>query len=213
MLNLAELLRIAGVLRAMRGIVEWRRKSEGMQTGLDWRLDSLAPNQYLENRIQTAVLSEEEVADHASPQLASIRRKIRSASARVRDQLDKLIHSPAYQKYLQDPIVTMRSGRYVVPVKAECRGDVPGLVHDTSSSGATVFVEPMSVVEANNEIRVLEVQEKEEIERILQELSQEVGGFADALCGGYEAAVELNVIFAKASLAYDMKATPAAPES
>ena len=207
MLNLAELLRIAGVLRAMRGIVEWRRKSEGMQTGLDWRLDSLAPNQYLENRIQTAVLSEEEVADHASPQLASIRRKIRSASARVRDQLDKLIHSPAYQKYLQDPIVTMRSGRYVVPVKAECRGDVPGLVHDTSSSGATVFVEPMSVVEANNEIRVLEVQEKEEIERILQELSQEVGGFADALCGGYEAAVELNVIFAKASLAYDMKAT------
>ena len=151
MLNLAELLRIAGVLRAMRGIVEWRRKSEGMQTGLDWRLDSLAPNQYLENRIQTAVLSEEEVADHASPQLASIRRKIRSASARVREQLDKLIHSPAYQKYLQDPIVTMRSGRYVVPVKAECRGDVPGLVHDTSSSGATVFVEPMSVVEANNE--------------------------------------------------------------
>ncbi len=206
-LNLTELLRIAGVLRTLRGIGEWRKKSEGMQTGLDWRFDSLAANQYLEDRIQTTVLSEDEVADHASPELADIRRKIRSASARVREQLDHMIHSAAYQKYLQDPIVTMRAGRFVVPVKAEHRGDVPGLVHDTSSSGATVFIEPMNVVEANNDIRVLQAKESEEIERILMVLSGEVGAFADQLVGGYEAAVDLNVIFAKASLAYQMKAT------
>lgn len=206
-LNLPEFLRIAGVLRALRGIQEWRKKSEGMQTSLDWRFDSLAANHYLEDRIQTTVLSEEEIADQASPELADIRRKIRRASARVREQLDHMIHSAAYQKFLQDPIVTMRGGRFVVPVKAEHRGDIPGLVHDTSSSGATVFIEPMNVVEANNEIRVLQSREAEEIERILLELSGEVGAFADELAGGYEAAVELNVIFAKASLAYQMKAT------
>ena len=206
-LNLSELLQVAGVLRTMRGVAEWRHKSEGMKTTLDWRFDSLAPNKYLEDRIQTTVASEEEVADHASPELAAIRRKIRNASSRVREQLDHMIRSAAYQKYLQDAIVTMRGGRFVVPVKAECRGDVPGLVHDTSSSGATVFIEPMSVVEANNEIRVLQAQEKDEIERILTALSGEVGGFAEEIAGGYEAAVELNVIFAKASLAYQMKAT------
>lgn len=206
-LNLAEFLRIAGVLRTMRNVTQWRQKSEGMKTTLDERFALLCPNSYLENRIQTTVLSEEEVADQASPELAAIRRKIRSASARVREQLDQMIRSAAYQKYLQDPIVTLRGGRFVVPVKAECRGDVPGLVHDTSSSGATVFIEPMSVVEANNDIRVLQAQEKDEIERILTALSGEVGTFAEELATGYEAAVDLNVIFAKASLAYNMKAT------
>ena len=109
------------------------------------------------------------MADSASPQLASIRRKIRSASSRVREQLDKMIHSSVYQKYLQDPIVTLRGGRFVVPVKAECRGEIAGLVHDTSSSGATVFVEPMGVVEANNQVKVLQSEEQAEIERILAE--------------------------------------------
>ena len=147
------------------------------------------------------------MADNASPQLATIRRKIRSASSRAREQLEKMVRSPVTQKYLQDPIITMRDGRFVVPVKAECRGDVPGLVHDTSSSGATVFVEPMAVVEANNEVRVLLSQEQAEMERILAELSAEAGNFASGIISGYKEAVELNLIFAKANLGYKMKAT------
>lgn len=206
-LNLAEFLSIAGVLRAMRGIVQWRKKSEGLQTILDWRFDCLTSNPYLEDKINQTVASEEEVADTASSALADIRRKMRHVSQKVREQLDNLIRSSSYQKYLQDQIVTMRGGRYVVPVKAEYRGEVPGLVHDTSSSGATLFIEPMSVVEANNEIRVLQSKEKDEIERILTELSAEVGQFADDIIVGYDAAVQLNVIFAKADLAYTMKAT------
>ena len=206
-LNLAEFLSIAGVLRAMRGIVQWRKKSEGLQTMLDWRFDCLTSNPYLEDKINQTVASEEEVADTASSALADIRRKMRHASQKVREQLDSMIRSNAYQKYLQDQIVTMRGGRYVVPVKAEYRGEVPGLVHDTSSSGSTLFIEPMSVVEANNEIRVLQSKEKDEIERILTELSAEVGQFADDIIVGYDAAVQLNVIFSKADLAYTMKAT------
>lgn len=206
-LNMPELLRIAGVLRTLRGIVEWRSKSQGVKSSLDWRFDSLMPNKYLEDRIFGAILSEEEMADTASVQLASIRRKIRAASSRAREQLDKMIHSPVYLKYLQDPIVTLRSGRFVVPVKAECRGEIPGLVHDTSASGATVFVEPMGVVEANNQVRVLLSEEQAEIERILAELSAETGNFSSGIVSGYEAAVELNLIFAKANLGYKMKAS------
>ena len=146
------------------------------------------------------------MADGASPALASIRRKIRNASARARDQLDKLIHSQSHQKHLQESIVTQRGGRYVVPVKAEFRSEIPGLVHDTSGSGATVFIEPMSVVEANNEIRVLQADEQDEIHRILLELSGEAGEFADSAIESYEYAVQLNVIFAKAQVAYRMKA-------
>lgn len=206
-LNLVDFLRIAGVLRTLRAISDWRRKSEGMKTTLDWRFESVVPNKYLEEKINAVVISEEEVADSASPELASIRRRIRAASSRVREQLDKMIRSTAYQKYLQDPIVTMRGGRYVVPVKAECRGEIPGLVHDTSSSGATVFVEPMGVVEANNEIRVLQSRKSAEIERILAELSAEAGGFADLIIESYHAAVGLDLIFAKGQLAYKMKAS------
>ncbi|MDF1493250.1 endonuclease MutS2 [Caproiciproducens sp. CPB-2] len=206
-LNMAELLRIAGVLRTLRGIVDWRAKSAGVKSCLDWRFDSLMPNKYLEDRIYGAIVSEEEMSDNASVQLASIRRKIRSASSRVREQLDKMIRSPLYQKYLQDPIVTLRGGRFVVPVKAEFRGEIAGLVHDTSASGATVFVEPMGVVEANNEVRVLQSQEQAEIERILAELSAETGNFSSGIISGYRAAVELNLIFAKASLGYKMKAS------
>ena len=206
-LNMGELLRVSMVLRTLRGIVEWRGRSEGVKTSLDWRFEAIMPNKYLEERINNAILSEEEMADSASPQLAAIRRKIRSASSRAREQLEKMVRSQTTQKYLQDPIITMRDGRFVVPVKAECRGDVPGLVHDTSSSGATVFVEPMAVVEANNEVRVLLSQEQAEIERILAELSAEAGNFASGIISGYKAAVELNLIFAKANLGYKMKAT------
>lgn len=204
-LNLPELLAVAATLRAIRSVSDWRRKSESIKTALDWRFETLQPNKFIEERISMTVVSEEEVADTASVALASIRRKIRAASLRVREQLDKLIRSQTYQKYLQEAIVTQRGGRYVVPVKAEFRNEVKGLVHDSSGSGATVFIEPIGVVEANNEIRVLRADEQEEIDRILTELSREVGEFADGIIASYRAAVELNLIFAKGQLAYKMK--------
>ena len=205
-LSLTEFLRIGETLRVIRSLKEWRTHCEGVSTCLDDRFSVLVPNKYLEEKISSIIVSEEEIADTASPALREIRRKMKAASARVREQLDKLIRSPAYQKALQEPIVTIRGGRFVVPVKAEHRGEVAGLVHDSSASGATVFVEPMGVVEANNELRVLTSKEEAEIERILQELSAEVGTFATAIIADYEIAVELNVIFAKARLAYRMKA-------
>lgn len=205
-LGLRELLDIGATLRTIRGLTQWWGKSESVRTALTGRFEVLSPNKYLEEKIFTCIVSEEEVADSASPALAIIRRKIRAASQRVRDQLDKLIRSPGHQKHLQESLVTQRGGRYVVPVKAEFRGEVPGLVHDTSASGATVFIEPMSVVELNNEIRVLRSDEQEEISRILLELSGEAGSFADSIIESYHYAVELDLIFAKAQVAYKMKA-------
>ena len=205
-LNLPELLAVAGTLRAIRSVSDWRKKSESVKTALDYRFETLQPNKLIEERISMTVASEEEVADTASVARAAIRRKIRAASLRVREQLDKMIRSQTYQKYLQEAIVTQRGGRYVVPVKAEFRNEVKGLVHDSSGSGATVFIEPIGVVEANNEIRVLRADEQEEIDRILAELSREVGEFADGIVQSYRAAVELNLIFAKGQLAYKMKA-------
>ena len=205
-LSLGEFLRIAEVLRVIRSLAEWRAHCAGVETCLDDRFSVLVPNKYLEQKISSVVVNEEEVADTASPTLADIRRKMRAASARVREQLDKLVRSPAYAKALQEPIVTIRGGRFVVPVKAEHRGEVAGLVHDSSASGATVFVEPMGVVEANNDLKVLRSKEEAEIERILFELSAEVGGFATAIIADYEILLELNVIFAKGQLAYKMKA-------
>lgn len=206
-LNMRELLDIAEVLRVIRSLAQWREHCAGVKVCLDVFFDGLSPNKYLEEKITGCILSEEEMADNASPELYDIRRKMRAASSRVREQLDKMIRSSHYQKYLQDAIVTQRGGRYVVPVKAECRGDVPGLVHDTSSSGATVFIEPIGVVEANNELKVLKSKEEAEIERILYDLSVECGSFADSIAASYECAVELNLIIAKAKLAYTMKAS------
>ena len=206
-LTTLELLRCAALLRVIRRVIEWRDKSASIETSLDRRFNALVPQKYLENKITSAILSEEEIADNASPELAGIRRKLAAAATKVRDRLDSLIHSSSMQKYLQDSIVTIRSGRYVVPVKAEFRSAVSGLVHDTSASGATVFIEPMSVVEANNEIRILHAKEQTEIDRILAELSAELGACADSVCESYHLLTELNVIFAKAHLAYKMKAS------
>lgn len=206
-LTTLELLRCAALLRVIRSVTEWRDKSASIETCLDMRFNALAPHKFLETRITSAILSEEEIADHASPELAAIRRKMAAAAARIREKLDSMIRSSTMQKYLQDSIVTIRSGRYVVPVKAEFRSAVPGLVHDTSSSGATVFIEPMSVVEANNDIRLLKAKEQTEIDRILAELSAELGAYADSVCQSYGILTELNVIFAKANLAYRMKAS------
>ena len=168
-----DLLDIANILRNTRSLNDWRNRCEEDHTELDGLFHDLLPNKALEDRITTAIPSEEEISDLASPALSDIRRKIRISEQRVRSQLDGMIRSTSFQKYLQEPIVTIRDGRFVVPVKSEYRGEVKGLVHATSSSGSTLFIEPITVVEANNEIRVLESKEQMEIERILLELSIE----------------------------------------
>ncbi len=206
-LSLRELLDINAVLRNQRVLGQWKEQAGDGETVLDDLFDCLYRNKTIEDRLNTSILSEEELEDNASPALADLRRKIRAAGQRVRSQLDGMIRSSSYQKYLQEPIVTMRSGRFVVPVKAEYRNEVKGLVHDMSSSGATVFIEPMSVVELNNEIRVLENKEKLEFDRIIAELSAMVGDCADAILGGYDAAVEIDLCFAKSKLADRMHAT------
>ena len=205
-LSMHELLQIAETLRVIRSLVQWRSTNAGVESCLDVFFGALTPNKYLEDSITNAIVSDEEMSDNASPELASIRRKIRQQESKVREQLDKMIRSPKYKDILQESIVTMRNGRYVLPVKNEHRASVPGLVHDTSSSGATVFVEPIAVVEANNEIKVLLSKERDEIERILSALSVEAGSFAATIKSSFECAVELNVIFAKAQLAYSMNA-------
>ncbi|OJU09534.1 MAG: hypothetical protein BGN88_03110, partial [Clostridiales bacterium 43-6] len=202
-----DLLNIASVLQSLRILMDWRSHCAGINTVLDERFSMMTANKYLEDKIRTAIISPEEMSDNASPALYDIRRKLRGLATKVRDQLDKMIKSKTTQKYLQDQVVTMRDGRFVVPVKAECRGEVQGLVHDTSSSGATVFIEPMAVVEVNNDIKVLQSKEKDEIERILSELSAEAGSFSESIQDSYVIAVELNLIFAKAKLAYKMKAS------
>ena len=207
-LSMKELLDIGSTARTVRGIREWRNNSGGQdELKIDLYFNSLMPNKYLEDKIFSAILTEDEMSDNASPELASIRRQIKNKENSVRDQLEKLIRSQKLKTVLQDAIITQRNGRYVVPVKSEHRASVSGLVHDTSSTGATVFVEPAGVVEANNDIRVLRGKEAQEIERILYELSVEAGGFIEEIKGSYECAVEINVVFCKAHLAYDMKAT------
>lgn len=206
-LNPKELLEIAYTLRAIRSLYEWYGHCSNVRTNLDFFFENITVNKYLETKILTAIISEEEIADTASEELAEIRRKIRAKSNSVREKLDSIIHSSHYQKYLQEAIVTQRNGRYVVPVKAEHRNDVHGLVHDTSSSGATVFIEPVSVVEANNDIKMLQGKERDEIQRILFELSADAGNFDESIKASYDSAVRINLIFAKAQLAYKMKAT------
>ena len=202
-----ELLRIAGVLRAARNIRGYVSEDD-KATVLDPMFKALTPNKYLEDKIFGAILSEEEIADNASPELSDIRRHIRIQSGKIRDSLQKVISSPAYSKYLREPIITIRQGRFVVPVKAECKNDVPGLVHDVSASGGTYFVEPMSAVNANNALRELELKEKKEIERILAELSADAAGHREDINLNYTMLVQLDVIFAKAKLAYRMQAWP-----
>ncbi|MDR1410534.1 MAG: endonuclease MutS2 [Oscillospiraceae bacterium] len=208
MLSLRELLDTTAVLGSIRGIIRWRENCAGVETVLDF--STLEPNAYLEKLINDAIANEEELSDNASPALADLRRKIRVQESRVREQLEKTIRSANNAKILQETIVTQRGGRYVVPVKAEMRGEFPGLVHDFSASGATVFVEPIAVVEANNEIRILRGKERAEVERIVLELSARVGEFAHSIRRSYEAMVALNLVFAKAQYAYKIKAC--APE-
>ena len=207
-LSLPELIDIERFLKALREMKDFRNNYEGEEaTSLDEFFESLMPNQRLEEKIGFTVVSEDEVSDTASPTLADIRRKIRNSQAKVKDQLDKLIHSNTYAKYLQEPIVTMRDGRYCVPVKAEYRNEIKGMVHDTSGTGATIFIEPAGVVDENNETRVLKAKEQQEIQRILYELSCDIGNHAATFIEDYSAIVELDLYFAKARLASKMNAS------
>ncbi|MEE3492708.1 endonuclease MutS2 [Ruminococcus sp.] len=205
-LNTSELLSIARALRVIKGVRDWHAHCAGVSTSLDGYFRALYTNPNLSDRITTCIIGADEISDGASRELADIRRKMRIAASKAREVLDKIIHSSTYQKYLQEAIITQRDGRYVVPVKQEFRSQVAGLVHDTSSSGSTVFIEPMGVVNANNDIRVLKGEEEKEIERILFELSGLCAGCATDIIESYKTLVQLNLIFAKAHLAYKMKA-------
>ena len=206
MLNTRELLDIAGLLTASRRVSEYDRDRQGEATVLDHYFSALHTNKYLEDRIRGAILDEETIADTASPELADIRRKMRVAATKGRQILQRIISSPSYAKVLQEALITQRDGRFVVPVKAECKGSLPGLVHDISSSGATLFVEPMGVVQANNELKELQAREEREIERILRQLSADCGDQMENILYDYDILVHLDVIFARAQLSYQMNA-------
>ena len=198
-----ELLDCANVLRTARILQDYHTGNHPFDTVLDEVFDRLITDRKLEERITRAIPAEDMIADEASPLLADIRRKIRNENAKIKETLQKLISGNS--RYLQEAIVTMRGGRYVIPVKAECKAEVKGLIHDTSATGATIFIEPMAVVDANNEIRILHTKEEREIERILAELSSAVGDVSDALWLDYKNINELAFVFACGELSASMR--------
>lgn len=208
-LSFRELLDVADILRETNMLCDWFGQCESMENSLSEYFRELYPIKDLEQRISESIISEEEMSDAASPELASIRKRIVRQGMNIREQLDKLIRSRSTQKFLQEAIVTMRDGRYVVPVRSEYKNEVSGLVHDTSATGQTFFIEPMSVVEANNEIRVLKSREQAEIERITQELSARVGENADSIANNFRVAQILELYFAKANLGAKMRGVAA----
>ena len=205
-LNTRELLDVAGVLTAARRVSDYDADRQGEATAIDRLFSALHVNRYLEDRIRSAILDEETIADTASPELADIRRSMRVAATKGRQILQRIISSPSYAKVLQEALITQRDGRFVVPVKAECKGSLPGLVHDISASGATLFVEPMGVVQANNELKELQAREEKEIDRILRILSGECAAQRENILYDYDLLVQLDAIFARAQLSYAMDA-------
>ena len=195
-LNTRELLDIAGVLAAARSAKEYGESDGEEKSPIDVLFHSLHPNRFLEDKITGSIVGDGELADSASPELASIRRHIRATESKVRDILQKIISS-SQAKYLQESIITQRSGRYVVPVKSEFKNEIPGLVHDLSGSGSTFFIEPMGVVKANNELRELQAKEEKEIDRILAELSAEAASFREDITLNYDLLIRLDSIFAR----------------
>lgn len=207
-LSLKELIEIRRVLYQTRELYNWYCQfNENIpETKLDYLFQSLFPNKYLEKKLEVAIISEDEISDDASAELASIRRKIAQAGLKIRDTLDKMIKSSSTQKYLQEAIVTIRDGRYVLPVKTEHKNDISGLVHDTSATGSTLFIEPETVVEANNEIRILKGREQDEINRIIAELSADCASVKETILSSLNACVDLNLYFAKANFAAQINA-------
>lgn len=208
LLNIAELNEIKRLINASNQAADYYKKTISEETGLNCYFEEIALNRFLEKKLTDAISEENEITDSASAELAHIRRKVRNTSGRVRDILQSIISSSTYSKMLQENIITSRSGRFVLPIKAEYRNSFKGLVHDISSSGATLFIEPMSSVNANNEIRELLSAEKAEIERILYELSADCAGYSAELAVNYEMLTSIDLIFAKAKLALEMKAEP-----
>ncbi len=206
-ISLRDLMDIAAMLRQIKSLFDWYRSCENVETELSYLFSQLAPNDWLLEKLERSIISENEIADAASPELAAIRRKINKAGMQLRETLDKMVRNKTTQQYLQESNVTIRDGRFVLPVKSEYRGQVSGLVHDTSATGQTIFIEPMAVVEANNDIRILQGKEQEEIERIIRELCRECGDYADVLCENYKVCAELNLYFAKSELAAKMHAS------
>lgn len=204
-LSTIELLTVAGLLTSARRTRDYFNDKAGEKSAIDHLFHSLHGNRFLEEKIKSAILDEDTIADTASPELADIRRHMRQAQAKSRQILQKIISSPSYSKILQESLITQRDGRFVVPVKAECKADMPGLIHDISSSGATVFVEPMGVVQANNELIELQGKEKKEIQRILAQLSADAAAHKDDIGWDYDALVLLDCIFARAELSYRME--------
>ena len=207
-LSMRELLDVSAVLRSARMLIDYVNGNKLFDTCLDEIFDRLIPDRKLEERITRSIISEDMMADEASPALAEIRRKIRHENNRIKDILQQYMSAGSHSKYLQENIVTMRNGRYVVPVKAECKNDVKGLLHDTSASGATYFIEPSSVVEANNELRMLQSREEHEIERILAELSSLVSDASRAIWLDYQNIAEISFYFACATLSQRMQGIP-----
>lgn len=203
-LNTHELLTIASLLATARRTREYFNGDAGVKTAIDHLFLSLHGNRFLEDKIKSVILDEDTISDNASPALNDIRRKMRAAQAKSRQVLQRIISSPSYSKVLQESIITQRDGRFVVPVKAEQKGALPGLVHDVSSTGATLFVEPMGVVQANNEYIELEAKEKKEIERILAELSADAANHKEDIQWDYDALIHLDLIFAKGQLSYKL---------
>ena len=202
-----ELLDVAAVLRTARTLIDYCHGNHLFDTVLDEVFDRLMPNRTLEEKISRSIISEELIADEASDTLANIRRQIRITNNKIKDTLQKYVQGGSHSKFLQENIVTQRNGRYVIPVKTEHKNDVKGLIHDTSSSGATIFVEPMQVVEANNELRVLESKEEHEIERILAALSAQVSEYSNAIWLNYLNINDLAFVFACAQLSLSMDAS------
>ena len=200
-----ELLEIASLLRSARSVIDYSSADRTFDTSLDEIFTRLMPCRELENNITRSIISEDMIADEASPALADIRRKVRLANNKIKDTLQSYVGGVRI-KYLQENIVTMRNGRYVIPVKAEYRNEIKGLVHDTSSSGATLFIEPISVVEANNELKTLAAEEEREIERILASLSADCGNACSIISINYHSITELAFYFACATLANQMRA-------
>ena len=210
-LNPGSLLRIGDSLRVSRDLKSYLKEVQEDKDKsyplIEEFIEGLSVFKNIENEISNAIISDQEISDNASTNLRSIRRQIVSKNESVRDKLNSIVNSQTNKKYLQDNIVTMREGRYVVPVKAENKNNIKGLVHDMSGSGATLFIEPIAVVELNNELRELELKEKEEIEKILRALSSMVAGEAEPIANNQYLLQELDFIFAKGKLALEMNAT------
>ena len=200
------LLEVATMLRVSRNVRDALVTDRETTPELTRMGSGLSDGRRIELDITDAILSEDEIADHASSALADIRRHLRGATDRIKDKLNQMVHSPNFQKYMQDPIITVRNGRYVIPVRAEFRAQVPGLVHDQSGSGATLFIEPMAAVEMGNELKQWELKERQEIERILASLSAEIAPVSQTLREDVETLARLDFIFAKGLLSRSMHA-------